>query len=48
MGAKTVVRDVSRVLDIPLDRADEIAKMIPEGPGVDLEQAFDENLSSTP
>ena len=43
MGAKTVVRDVSRVLDIPLDRADEIAKMIPDGPGVDLEQAFDEN-----
>ena len=43
MGAKTVVRDVSRVLDIPLDRADEIAKMIPEGPGVDLEQAFEEN-----
>jgi DNA polymerase-3 subunit alpha len=38
-----VVRDVSRVLDIPLDRADEIAKMIPEGPGVDLDQAFDEN-----
>ncbi len=43
MGAKTAVRDVSRVLDIPLDRADEIAKMIPDGPGVDLEQAFDEN-----
>jgi len=43
MGAKTVVRDVSRVLDIPLNRADEIAKMIPEGPGVDLDQAFDEN-----
>ena len=43
MGAKTVVRDVSRVLDIPLDRADEIAKMIPDGPGVDLDQTFDEN-----
>jgi len=43
MGAKTVVRDVSRVLDIPLDRADEIAKMIPDGPGVDLDQAFEEN-----
>ncbi|PSQ95906.1 MAG: DNA polymerase III subunit alpha [Bacteroidetes bacterium SW_9_63_38] len=43
MGAKTVVRDVSRVLDIPLDRADEIAKMIPEGPGVDLESAFEGN-----
>lgn len=43
MGAKTVVRDVSRVLDVPLNRADEIAKMIPDGPGVDLELAFDEN-----
>jgi DNA polymerase-3 subunit alpha len=43
MGAKTVVRDVSRVLDIPLNRADEIAKMIPEGPGVDLDSAFEEN-----
>ncbi|MFO8098801.1 MAG: DNA polymerase III subunit alpha [Salinibacter sp.] len=43
MGAKTVVRDVSRVLDVPLNRADEIAKMIPDGPGVNLELAFDEN-----
>jgi len=43
MGAKTVVRDVSRVLDVSLDRADEIAKMIPEGPGVSLESAFEEN-----
>jgi len=43
MGAKTVVRDVSRVLDIPLDRADEIAKMIPDGPGVTLDSAKNEN-----
>ena len=43
MGAKTVVRDVSRVLDVSLDRADEIAKMIPEGPGVSLASAFDDN-----
>jgi DNA polymerase-3 subunit alpha len=43
MGAKTVVRDVSRVLDIPLDRADEIAKMIPDGPGVTLDSAKEEN-----
>jgi DNA polymerase-3 subunit alpha len=42
MGAKTVVRDVSRVMDIPLDEADRIAKMIPEGPGVDLDQALEE------
>jgi DNA polymerase III subunit alpha len=43
MGAKTVVRDVSRVLDVSLDRADEIAKMIPEGPGVSLSSTFEEN-----
>ena len=43
MGAKTVVRDVARVLDIPLDEADRIAKMIPDGPGVDLEGAKEEN-----
>jgi len=43
MGAKTVVRDVSRVLDIPLSRADEIAKMIPDGPGVTLDSAKDDN-----
>ena len=42
MGAKTAIRDVARVLDIPLDRSDEIAKMIPEGPGVDLDQALEE------
>jgi DNA polymerase-3 subunit alpha len=43
MGAKTVVRDVARVLDIPLDEADRIAKMIPDGPGVDLAEAKEEN-----
>ena len=42
MGAKTVVRDVARVLGIPLDEADRIAKLIPEGPGVDLQQAFED------
>jgi DNA polymerase-3 subunit alpha len=42
MGAKTAIRDVARVLDIPLDEADRIAKMIPDGVGVDLDQAKDE------
>jgi DNA polymerase-3 subunit alpha len=42
MGAKTSIRDVSRVLGVSLDRADEISKMVPDGVGVDLEQAFDE------
>ncbi|WP_022834945.1 DNA polymerase III subunit alpha [Salisaeta longa] len=43
MGAKTALRDVARVLDVPLDEADRIAKMVPDGVGVDLEQAFNEN-----
>ena len=42
MGAKTSIRDVARVLDISLDEADRIAKMIPDGVGVDLDQAKDE------
>ncbi|NNF03342.1 MAG: DNA polymerase III subunit alpha, partial [Rhodothermales bacterium] len=42
MGARSVIRDVSRVLQIPLSEADRIAKMVPEGVGVDLEQAFDD------
>ena len=42
MGAKTVIRDVARVLDIPLSEADRIAKMIPDGVGVDLDDAYEE------
>ncbi|MEZ4701162.1 MAG: DNA polymerase III subunit alpha [Rhodothermales bacterium] len=40
MGARSVIRDVSRVLGIPLSEADRIAKMIPEGPKVDLDLAL--------
>ncbi|HLT48661.1 MAG TPA: DNA polymerase III subunit alpha [Rubricoccaceae bacterium] len=39
MGAKSVVRDVARVLGVPLAEADRIAKLIPEGVGVNLERA---------
>jgi DNA polymerase-3 subunit alpha len=42
MGAKTAIRDVSRVLGIPLDEVDRITDMVPDGPGVDLQDAFDE------
>ena len=41
MGARSVIRDVSRVLGIPLSEADRIAKLIPEGPKVDLKLALD-------
>ncbi len=41
MGARSVIRDVSRVLGVPLPEADRIAKLIPEGPKVDLNMALD-------
>jgi len=41
MGARSVIRDVSRVLGVPLSEADRIAKLIPEGPKVDLKLALD-------
>ncbi len=40
MGAKTVIRDVSRVLGVPLQEADRIAKLIPDGVKVSLADAM--------
>ena len=42
MGARSVIRDVARVLSIPLPEADRIAKLIPEGPRVSLASAMKE------
>jgi len=42
MAAKMAIRDVARVLKLPLSEADRLAKMIPEGPKVSLQKAFDE------
>ncbi|NND70428.1 MAG: DNA polymerase III subunit alpha [Rhodothermales bacterium] len=39
MGARSVIRDVSRVLGIPLQEADRIAKLVPEGVKVSLDRA---------
>lgn len=39
MGSKSVIRDVARVLNIPLAEADRIAKLIPDGVKVSLEDA---------
>ena len=38
--AKGVIRDVGRVLEIPLPDVDKIAKLIPEAPGITLDKAF--------
>ncbi len=39
MGSKSVIRDVARVLDIPLPEADRISKLVPDGVKVSLEDA---------
>lgn len=40
LGAKAAIRDVGRVLDIPLGEVDRIARLVPEGPGVRLDEAL--------
>ncbi|PAP77419.1 DNA polymerase III subunit alpha [Rubrivirga marina] len=42
MGSKSVIRDVSRVLGVPLPEADRIAKLIPDGVKVSLDSAKSE------
>lgn len=41
MAARAAVRDVGRVLGIPLSEVDRIAKMVPLEPGITLERALD-------
>ena len=43
LGAKTVIRDVARVMEIPLDKANRLAKMIPEDPKITLAKAREAN-----
>lgn len=40
MAARGVIRDVGRVLDIPYSEVDRVAKLVPEGPNVKLEEAI--------
>jgi DNA polymerase-3 subunit alpha len=43
LKAKAAVRDVARALSVPLGRADEIAKMIPETLNIKLKDALEES-----
>ncbi len=43
LGAKTLIRDIGRVLNIPLPDCDRIAKLIPESPGMTLDKALQES-----
>ncbi|MBL4560242.1 MAG: DNA polymerase III subunit alpha [Labilibaculum sp.] len=42
MAAKMAIRDVARVMKLPLPEADRLAKLIPEGPKMSLKKAFAE------
>ncbi len=43
MSARMVIRDVSRVLDIPYSEADKLAKMIPNELHITIKKALEEN-----
>jgi len=43
LGAKTVIRDIARALEIPLSQSNEYCKMIPEDPKITLSKAKTEN-----
>ena len=42
MAAKMAIRDVARVLKLPLMEADKLSKLVPERPGTTLEVAYKE------
>jgi DNA polymerase-3 subunit alpha len=40
LGAKAAIRDVGRAFDIPLGEVDKVARLVPAGPGVKLDDAI--------
>ncbi len=42
MAAKMSIKDVSRVMELPLETANAIAKLVPNKPGITLKKAFEE------
>ncbi len=43
MATKLAIRDVARVLKLPLPEADRLAKLVPDAPKMTFEKAFKEN-----
>ena len=43
MGAKNSIKDVARVLDLPLNESNRLSNLVPDRPGTTLEQAFKES-----
>ncbi len=42
MAAKSAIRDVARVMGVPLHEADRLAKLVPDRLGIKLQEAIDE------
>ncbi len=42
MAAKSAIRDCARVMELPLNESNALAKMVPERPGTTLSKAFEE------
>lgn len=42
MAAKSSIRDCARVMELPLNESNTLAKLVPERPGTSLKQAFSE------
>ncbi len=41
MAAKMSIKDVARVLDLPLSESNELTKLVPESPGIELNRIFE-------
>jgi DNA polymerase-3 subunit alpha len=43
LGAKTCIRDIGRVLEVPYAECDRLSKMVPDDPKITLKTALDQN-----
>ncbi len=43
LGARAALRDVGRALGMPYSQVDQVARLVPFGPGITLQKALDEN-----
>ena len=45
MAAKMSIKDVARVLDLPLNESNELTKLVPDKPGIELNRVFEAPLT---
>jgi DNA polymerase III subunit alpha len=48
MAAKSSIKDVARVMDLPLDESNMLAKLVPDKPGTSLKRVLKAPLKGTP